>query len=311
MISKKILYSEQLLQLVLALSLLQVDPVNYLEWGISRIHASDGSPWQLEVSHQPFSEYPYMGRKHYAPFIEDLTRFDNRFRGHDLQAYLLNLSDDHPPSPNNNSNNSTANDQSNNGNSTDSHIAPTLNLMQQLNESSIDELFLHSDSHHAFSSDIIEQNIADLNDYGETLEAASPLRETKLGLLDDPWDEFIRLQDVEILEENRRVHDFGTYSSSFSWDYALDSNNDSVSANKSIHDNDETSTQKEEQTKENTEKSDDVNELSNISSVELTAEVSRICVSLKKSNVLRKKVTQEYFYFIYMKVHCHFKLIIV
>jgi hypothetical protein len=281
MISKKILYSEQLLQLVLALSLLQVDPVNYLEWGISRIHASDGSPWQLEVSHQPFSEFPYMGRKHYAPFIEDL---DNRFRGHDLQTYLLNLSDDHPPS-----NNSTANDQSSNGNSTDSHIAPTLNLMQQLNESSIDELFLHSDSHHALGSDIIEQNLADLNDYGEIHEAASPLRETKLGLMDDPWDEFIRLQDVEILNENRRVQDFGTYSSSFSWDYAFDSNNDSAIANKSLHDDDETSKQKEEQTKENTEKSDDVNELSNISSVELTAEVSRICVLFKKSKCVAKK----------------------
>lgn len=296
MISKKILYSEQLLQLVLALSLLQVDPVNYLEWGISRIHASDGSPWQLEVSHQPFSEYPYMGRKHYAPFIEDLTRFDNRFRGHDLQAYLLNLSDDQPPSPNNISNNSTASDQSNN--STDSHITPTLNLMQQLNESSIDELFLHSDSHHALSSDIIEQNIADLNDYGETLEVASPIRETKRGLLDDPWDEFIRLQEVNILEEDRLVRDFGTYSSSFSWDYDFDSNNDSDIANKSLHDDDETSTQKKP-TKENTEKSDDVNELSNISSVELTPEVSRICISLNKSNVLQKKVTQEYLYFIY------------
>lgn len=276
MISKKILYSEQLLQLVLALSLLQVDPVNYLEWGIARIHsASDGSPWQLEVSHQLFSEYPYMGRKHYAPFIEDLTRFDSRFRGQDLQAYLFNLSDDHLPS--NASNNNTANDQSN-GNSTESHIAPALNLIQQLNEPSIDELFLHSDSHHTFSSDIIEQNIADLNDYGEIQEASSPLRETKFGLMDDPWDEFIRLQDVGIFEENRRVQDFGTYSSSFSWDYdAFDFNNDSSIANKSLND-DEPSTLKEEQTKENTEKSDDVNELSNISSVELTAEVSRICV---------------------------------
>lgn len=266
MISKKILYSEQLLQLVLALSLLQVDPINYLEWGIARIHASDGSPWQLEVSHQPFSEFPYMGRKHYAPFIEDLTRFDNRFRGNDLQAYLLNLSDDHPPS---NNNNNTANDQSN-GNSTDSHIAPTLNLMQQLNESNIEEIFLHSDSHHALGSDIIEQNLADLNDYGEIHEAAS-LRNIKNEFVDDPWDEFIRLQDVEISNQNQ--HELGTLSSSFSWDQAFDA----TVANISLHD-DETSKKQEEQIKENTETSDDVNELSNISSVELTAEVSRAYV---------------------------------
>lgn len=278
MISKKLLYSEQLLQLVLALSLLQVDPVNYLEWGISRIHASDGSPWQLEVSHQPFSEFPYMGRKHYAPFIEDL---DNRFRGHDLQAYLLNLSDD--------LSNNTANDQSNGNTTEEAHIAPTLNLMQQLNESSIDDLFLHSNTHNTLGSDIIEQNLADLNDYGEMHEA-SPLRETKIGLMDDPWDDFVRLQDVELLEENRRVHDFGTYSSSFTWDHAFDSNNDSAVANKNLQDA-ETSTQREEQTKENIEASDDVSELSNISSVELTAEVSRMSVYLKNQMCCEKKVT--------------------
>ena len=291
MISKKILYSEQILQLVLALSLLQVDPVNYLEWGIARIHASDGSPWQLEVSHRPFSEYPYMGRKHYAPFIDDLTRFDSRFRGHDLQAYLLNLSDDHPPSNNNNTASDQSNSNSTNSHSHDTHNAPALSFTQQLNDSSIDELFLQSNTQHTLSSDIIEQNLADLSDYGETYETASSLRDAKIGLVDDPWDDlgFLRLQDVEIVMENRQANDFGTLSSSFTWDHAFESNNDSLIANKNLQD-DETRKENKEQEKEKTEKGDDVNELSNISSVELTVEVSVECiVYLNKNQVCCEK----------------------
>lgn len=97
MISKKILYSEQILQLVLALSLLQVDPINYLEWGVSRIHYDDGSPWQLEIAQTAFSDYPYMNRKTYVPLIEDLIDIDSRIRSHDVQAYLLNLPDNTYP----------------------------------------------------------------------------------------------------------------------------------------------------------------------------------------------------------------------
>lgn len=187
MISKKILYSEQILQLVLALSLLQVDPINYLEWGVSRIHYDDGSPWQLEIAQTPFSDYPYMNRKTYAPLIEDLIDVDSRIRGHDVQAYLLNLSDNNYPllditndnsEIHNNNNNTTTsnassiesiNTRSNSNSEGATTTEPTLNLINLVQDrfhEHQDDIFLQSEiSTLENPESIIDQNLADLNDY--------------------------------------------------------------------------------------------------------------------------------------------------
>lgn len=201
MISKKFLFSEQILQLVLALSLLQVDPINYLEWGVSRIHNyDDGSPWQLEIAQTSFSDYPYMNRKTYVPLIEDLIDVDNnRIRSYDVQAYLLNFDNTYPTlasSTNdneiNNNNNYNNNQQERNTTSNtsiasnttsinnvdnessntevSSSIEPTLNLVNlvqnRFHELEHDDIFLNSDLNaNENIESIVDQNLADLHDY--------------------------------------------------------------------------------------------------------------------------------------------------
>jgi hypothetical protein len=202
MISKKVLYSEQLLQLVLALSLLQVDPINYLEWGVSRIHSSGIGPWQLEVAHTPFSDYPYMNRKTYVPLIEDLARYD---RSHDVQAYLLNF-DNAPPfmatstnitSPtvnNSTSSNSTADSVRSNE---ESNATAALNLVNLIQEQggNVEDIFLQSGVHsHANAESIIDQNLADLSDYDDHQLPHFLAVPTKTEV-PDPWDEFVGLRD--------------------------------------------------------------------------------------------------------------------
>lgn len=268
MISKKILYSEQLLQLVLALSLLQVDPINYLEWGFSRIHSNDGSPWQLEVSHRPMSSmYPYMGRKHYVPLIEDLVRFDDQLRNNDVQAYLLNLSnepvlptalhndtfneqqvEDPPPLLLNNSGTFAANNNTNNNN--------TFNTSFSQSSSSVDDVFLHSSVSSAFES-IAEQNLADINDY-ENCEYSEIKSE-----LCDHWNDFESNSSRVETHSNWEVLSLINYSS-----FANDEDNPQNEVKK----------ESKERTDSTKRKSDDVDELSNISNVELTAEVGSMYV---------------------------------
>lgn len=220
MISKKRLYSEQILQLVLALSLLHVDPINYLEWSAPRIHNQGNGPWQLEMTHTQFSDYPYMNRKHYVPLIEDLTRYD-RIRSHDVQAYLLNLSDD-PPSfiaaSNNNINNNTTS-SSNNTSSTSSIVnisdnsnlgdsaAALVNLIQDRfqDHGNVDDIFLQSDLFAANTESILDQNLADLNDYEERQHnlphfLAVPTKNE----LPDSWDEALALRENATTRDNAR-----------------------------------------------------------------------------------------------------------
>jgi hypothetical protein len=205
MISKKVLYSEQLLQLVLALSLLQVDPINYLEWGVSRIHTSGIGPWQLEVAHTPFFDNPYMNRKNYVPLIEDLARYDQR--NHNVQAYLLNF-DNAPPflasnniNNNNVNNNTTSNvinststvnaaDANNNANSVE-----LVNLIQDRFQQEHEDIFLQSELlTHTNSESIIDQNLADLNDYDDHQLPHFLAVPTK-NEVPDPWDEFVGLRE--------------------------------------------------------------------------------------------------------------------
>lgn len=272
MISKKVLYSEQLLQLVLALSLLQVDPVNYLnlEWGFSRIHSNDGSPWQLEVTHRPFSVYPYMGRKHYTPLIEDLVRFEGY---NDVQAYLLNLSDEPTPASllrsNSNSFNVTAN------NSVDIELSQginssstsNLNLIQDFPSSNFDEIFFHSDAEQLETVSISEQNLADLNDYDHQH------KEIKNYSL-DPWEDLS--SPTRNFERRHAGSSFNSDASNWealSWiTISSFSNDDLPSEQNERHGLENETKGKNDSTKI---KSDDVDELSNVSSVELTLEVSR------------------------------------
>lgn len=224
MISKKVLYSEQLLQLVLALSLLQVDPVNYLEWGVSRIHTSGIGPWQLEVAHTPFSDYPYMNRKTYVPLIEDLARYDRVHRNHDVQAYLLNF-DNAPPfmASNGSSNNSTStlNTTSQNvaaesernssfGTGNESSTAAALNLVNLIQDrfqehgGHVDDIFLQSEIFsHTNSDSIIDQNLADLSDYDDHQLPHFLAVPTKHEV-PDPWDEFVGLREGAAGEDQQQ-----------------------------------------------------------------------------------------------------------
>lgn len=199
MISKKVLYSEQLLQLVLALSLLQVDPINYLEWGVSRIHTSGIGPWQLEVAHTPFSDYPYMNRKNYVPMIEDLARYD---RSHDVQAYLLNFDGAQPfnmTAGNNDTANSTSNTAENErtSNASNESAAAAMNLVNlviQERGGHVDDIFLQSELFSNTETSIIDQNLADLSDYDDHQLPHFLAVPTKNEVA-DPWDEFVGLRE--------------------------------------------------------------------------------------------------------------------
>lgn len=195
MISKKIHYSEKLLQLVLALSLLRVDPTNYIDLGWETRELSGEGGWQLEItSLSPLSTYTstYINRKDSIPLISDLYRFDRYYNDHhDLQTYLLNVSDNNNTVFSSNPNNGTSNattpantSHTNNERNLNSHLSSrtedgsslTMNLVNlfqdhqtsntNINRSNndVDDLFMNSEMF-TNSESIFDQNLADLNDY--------------------------------------------------------------------------------------------------------------------------------------------------
>lgn len=94
MISLKKSYARHLLQLALTLSLLRVDPENYMGYGWeSQLALQNGDGWQLELRAAPFTDFPYSNRKALIPLIEDLVRFDRQTQpsSYDVQTYLLNV----------------------------------------------------------------------------------------------------------------------------------------------------------------------------------------------------------------------------
>lgn len=95
MISLKKSYARHLLQLALTLSLLRVDPENYIGFGWeSQLALQNGDGWQLELRAAPLTDFPYSNRKALIPLIEDLVRFDrqtSRPSSYDVQTYLLNV----------------------------------------------------------------------------------------------------------------------------------------------------------------------------------------------------------------------------
>lgn len=156
-------YAEQLLQLALTLSLLRVHPDNYLglHWQ-SQLALNNGGGWLLELRPEPVSDFPYSNRKALIPLMEDLVRFD-RYRysnPHDIQTYLLNVQ--------NEQSNNDASQPSNQNNETTIHQEPRSQPEQfsSLNTNELD-LFLNSEHFVEDTPSIAEQNVADLNDYGD------------------------------------------------------------------------------------------------------------------------------------------------
>lgn len=79
MISYKKNYVEHLLHLALTLSLLRVDPENFLDlqWE-TRLAGTGVGGWQLELRAAPLTDQTYVNRKALPSIIEDLARFDTR-----------------------------------------------------------------------------------------------------------------------------------------------------------------------------------------------------------------------------------------
>lgn len=187
MISLKKSYARQLLQLAITLSLLRVDPENYLGWGWeSQLALQNGDGWQLELRAAPLTDYPYSNRKALIPLIEDLVRFDrqmNNTSSYDVQTYLLNvqneqvtaLSSNIPPPPSlppasisqPDINSTTTTPTVNAGSII--HQIPQ-NLTRNTTEftvpigSELADLFLNAEAF-AESASVLDQNLADLNDY--------------------------------------------------------------------------------------------------------------------------------------------------
>lgn len=163
--NKKKNYAEHLLKLVLALSLLRTDPENYLEWGLeSRL--SLGNVGILELRAAPLTDYPYANRKALMPLIEDLAaRFDPV--PFDVQAYLFTHSSEQFPTldqpvPDNSTTTTTVRNSTTAGGGT----AETEN----------EDVFLNPDIF-TESTSIIEQNLADLNEFANEGATYTNLKE--------------------------------------------------------------------------------------------------------------------------------------
>lgn len=176
MISNKKAYAEQLLKLVLALSLLRTDPENYLEWGLeSRLAGNVGI---LERRAAPLTDYPYANRKAVMPLIEDLARFDGYNQPFDVQAYLFTHTTTFNPdlgAPDNQTSTPAAR-QDAARNVSDTPIGGMVEL-------NTEDLFLNPDIFVEGAS-IMEQNLADLNDFGEAAAATHLYQSLK----DEPAD---------------------------------------------------------------------------------------------------------------------------
>lgn len=180
MISNKKTYAEQLLKLVLALSLLRTDPENYLEWGLeSRLSGTVGI---LERRAAPLTDYPYANRKAVMPLIEDLARFDGYNQPFDVQAYLFTHTTTFNPDLGA-SENQTASQGARS--ETARNVTESSGSLAGTEHSTADDLFLNVDIFSTEVASIMEQNLADLADYGEAAAASSFIYQS---LKDEPAD---------------------------------------------------------------------------------------------------------------------------
>uniref|UniRef100_A0A6B2E650 Putative bzip transcription factor nrf1 n=1 Tax=Phlebotomus kandelakii TaxID=1109342 RepID=A0A6B2E650_9DIPT len=172
MISLKKIHADQLLQVALVLSLLRVDPSNYLGYGWeSQLALQDGDGWQLEMrAATPFTDIThYSNRKAVIPLIEDLVRFNHN--SNDVTAYLLNsVQPDHNFTG---SASASASDSPATANATVGQRTPSGEENQAAASVELDELFLNT-APFADSASIYDENLADLTDFGETIATAFP-----------------------------------------------------------------------------------------------------------------------------------------
>ncbi|XP_046805390.1 segmentation protein cap'n'collar isoform X2 [Lucilia cuprina] len=197
MISNK-KYAMKMLQLALALSLLNVDPDNYLQQRLrnwdSQLELRDGDGWELEMLRAvPMVEYPYANRKTMMPLIEDLIRFDRQSdhlaNQYNVTAYLLNVSNENsnqtaamqemqaiPATSSNNNPSSGSSATTTSSSALDSSTATVSSVVTApgaTNASHISnfdnsemELFLNAENFQDQRT-VWEQNLADLNDFND------------------------------------------------------------------------------------------------------------------------------------------------
>lgn len=195
MISLKKSYARQLLQLALTLSLLRVDPDTYFGYGWeSQLALQNGDGWQLELRAAPITDYPYSNRKAIIPLIEDLIRFDRRATNpssYDVQTYLLNVQNEQnsaaattaaasaptattasaAPSP---TSNETSNTVTTMSTATQGHTRNMTDFTVPIT-SDLADLFLLGPEPFGDTLSVLDQNLADLNDYEDTSAANEAL----------------------------------------------------------------------------------------------------------------------------------------
>lgn len=267
MISFKKSYAEQLLQLALALSLFRVDPDNYIGFGWESLSLHDGGVgWQLELRAAPLTDYPYANRKALMPLIEDLARFRHT-NPSDVTAYLLNVQSGETQSEQSNVTITTTTNLATA--TTINHEPPDMqstinNFTDSLNQSQeSDELFLNFD-HFNEQESILEQNIADLTDYGDIALTTFPF--LGMPLKDEPPELPDNLFEIkrERGASTSFTSDFGSLDSLNETRAVIDWN-DYFDVKSEIFENETVIKQ---------EKDDDGNSSNGESGVELTEEVS-------------------------------------
>uniref|UniRef100_A0A2M3Z738 Uncharacterized protein n=1 Tax=Anopheles braziliensis TaxID=58242 RepID=A0A2M3Z738_9DIPT len=188
MLNTKKMFTEHLLTLVLTLSLLRVDPENYLDLqlGGGRLAGGVGDgDWQLELLAAPhYSNRSYVSRKFLPPIIEDLSRFEQPFieqnyRG--LQTYLLNIQA-------NENSSASAGTVGTGGTITEERpssplppaganalpaahnvtVPPVIATMISGFDVDAEDIFLNGNLFEE-STSVLEQNLADLNDYSSIM----------------------------------------------------------------------------------------------------------------------------------------------
>lgn len=268
MISFKKSYAEQLLQLALALSLLRVDPENYFGFGWESLSLHDGGVgWQLELRAAPLTDYPYANRKALMPLIEDLARFRHT-NPSDVTAYLLNVQSGETQTEQSNITIATTTSLAS-ATVAINHEPPDIqttinNFTDSLNQSQeTDDLFLNFD-HFNEQESILEQNIADLSDYGDIALTTFPF--LGMPLKDEPPE----LPD-KLFEIKRERGASTSFTSDFG---SLDSLNETHAVIDWKEYFDVKSEVFENETVIKQEKEDDENSSNGESGVELTEEVS-------------------------------------
>ncbi|XP_055677774.1 segmentation protein cap'n'collar isoform X3 [Lutzomyia longipalpis] len=181
MISLKKIQADRLLQVALVLSLLRVDPSNYLGYGWeSQLALQDGDGWQLELrAATPFTDiHHYSNRKAVIPLIEDLVRFNHN--SNDVTAYLLNSV--HHTNHTSGSGQNFTGSASASASDTPAAAAANATVGQRTPSGEenppataasveLDELFL---TPFADSATIYDENLANLTEFGETIASVYP-----------------------------------------------------------------------------------------------------------------------------------------